>query len=118
MALWPEHAEAFALSGQRLLPIQGHELERSGVILCGNESRSELESVGSSQRVGLDDPFRMTAHEINGGDLRPAIPRDEQLLSGALETAGGGRFVPPTARKSREQLHPCQRPHDHIGIVS
>jgi hypothetical protein len=118
IALRPEHAEAFALSGQSLLPIQGHELDRRRFILGGDKSRSQLESIGGSQRVGLDDPFRMTSHEIDGRDFGPPVPRDEQLLSGGLETPSGGGLVTPTAGKSREQLRPCQGPHDHVRIVS
>ena len=73
IALGPEHAEALALGGQGLLPIQGHELEeleRSRIIFRCHEGRSEPKSIGGPQRMCFDDPLRLTSHELDGGDFR------------------------------------------------
>src|SRR6266545_608159 len=104
IALGAEHAEALVLRGQRLLPIERHEVERTRIVLRRRESRAELQRIGGPQGVTRDEPLGVAPDDLDRGDFRPAIPRGEELPSRALQPPGRAGFLSPAAGESGEQL--------------
>ena len=71
--------EAFALGGGRLTAVEGDELERAGLVLCGDEGGADVERVSGAKRMRDHDALGVTPHDVGGGDLRPALPRVEEV---------------------------------------
>jgi hypothetical protein len=57
------------LGGTREILVKANELKTCWVILGSNNSRTDLHCIRSSERVGLNNPFSMSANNVNGGDL-------------------------------------------------
>ena len=80
------------LRGQRLLPIERHEVERTRIVLRRRESRAELQRIGSPQGMTRDESLGVAPDDLDRGDFRPAIPRGEELSSRALQPPGRTGF--------------------------
>jgi hypothetical protein len=64
-----EDAKALVLGSPTEIFIKCHELQTRWVILGSNNSRTYLQGIRSSERVRLDNPFSMSANNLNGGDF-------------------------------------------------
>ena len=91
-ALGAENAEALVLRGQRLPPIERHEVERTRIVLRRRVSRAELQRIGSPQGMTRDESLGVAPDDLDRGDFRPAIPRGEELSSRALQPPGRTGF--------------------------
>ena len=97
MSSRPEDGKPLPLRGRSLGRVKRDELEGPGVTVTRNERGSNVQRVGRSQRMTLDDPLGVGAHEIDRRDLRPALPCIEKLTTRTDEAIRGARKLATTA---------------------
>ena len=96
MSSWPEDGKPLPLRGRGLGRVERDELERPGVAVARDERGADVQRIGSSQRMTLDDPLGMGAHEIDRRDLRPALPCVEKLTARTDKAMRGARKLATT----------------------
>ena len=96
MSSWPEDGKPFPLRGRGLRRVKRDELEGAGVAVTRDERGTDVQRIGSAQRMTLDDPLGVSAHEIDRRDLGPALPCIEKLTAHTDEAIRGARELATT----------------------
>ena len=77
-----EDPKALALCSFGLGAIEGHKQKACRVILGSDEGGANLQSIRCSERVRLDEAFRVSAHDLQGCHLGPSLPCHQGFPAG------------------------------------
>src|SRR5947209_6583762 len=105
--------EPLALGSLGLSTVECHELEGLGFALRGDERGTDLQCVGRSKRVCLDEPLRETLHRVDHRDLGPTRPSLEEFTARRCDLPPHPRLGPAPPGKCRQYFHSRARPDRH-----